>query len=178
MTESSPEATTPEEQGPQTVLCIAAHPDDLDFGCAGTTATLTAQGHNVVYCLVTDGQAGGIDNTITRDEMATIRRKEQTEAAAVVGVDELHWLGFPDGAVEVTIELRKAISRVIRQAKPDRVVTQRPHRDFGRIYSSHPDHIATGEATLCAVYPDARNEFAHESLLADEGLEPHSVPEV
>ncbi len=163
---------------PLTILCVAAHPDDLDFGCAGTTASLTAAGHRVVYCLVTDGQAGGFDNTITRDEMATIRRKEQTEAAAVVGVDELHWLGFPDGAVEVTIELRKAISRVIRQVKPDRVVTQRPHRDFGRIYSSHPDHIATGEATLCAVYPDARNEFAHESLLADEGLEPHSVPEV
>lgn len=163
---------------PLTILSVAAHPDDLDFGCAGTTASLTAAGHRVVYCLVTDGQAGGFDNTITRDEMAAIRRKEQTEAAAVVGVDELHFLGFPDGAVEVTIELRKAISRVIRQVKPDRVITQRPHRDFDRIYGSHPDHIATGEATLCAVYPDARNEFAHESLLADEGLEPHAVPEV
>ncbi len=163
---------------PLTILSVAAHPDDLDFGCAGTTAALTAAGHRVVYCLVTDGQAGGFDNTITRDEMATIRRKEQTEAAAVVGVDELHFLGFPDGAVEATIELRKAISRVIRQVKPDRVITQRPHRDFDRIYGSHPDHIATGEATMCAVYPDARNEFAHTSLLEDEGLEPHSVPEV
>ncbi len=167
---------TSEEQ--LTILCVAAHPDDLDFGCAGTTASLTAQGHNVVYCLVTDGQAGGSDNTITRDQMAAIRRDEQTAAAKVVGVTELHWLSFPDGAVEVTIELRKAISRVIRMVKPDRVVTQSPERNFGRIYSSHPDHIATGEATLCAVYPDARNEFAHTSLLAEEGLEPHSVPEV
>lgn len=162
----------------QTVLCIAAHPDDLDFGCAGTTATLTAQGHNVVYCLVTDGQAGGSDNTISRQRMAEIRREEQTAAAKVVGVTELHWLGFPDGAVEVTMELRKQLSRVIRIVRPDRVVTQSPVRNFERIYGSHPDHTATGEAVMCAVYPDSRNEFAHPDLFTDEGLEPHTVPEV
>ncbi len=161
-----------------TILSIAAHPDDLDFGCAGTTARWTAEGHRVVYCLVTDGQAGGFDNTITRDEMARIRREEQTAAAKVVGVDELHFLGFPDGAVEANLELRKAISRVIRHVRPDRVVTQSPERNYDRIYASHPDHLAAGEATLCAVYPDARNEFAHTSLLSDEGLAPHAVPEV
>lgn len=160
-----------------TFLHVAAHPDDLDFGCAGTTASLTRDGHRVVYCLVTAGQAGGSDNTISRERMAEIRIEEQTNAAKVVGVDELHFLGFTDGAVEVTMELRKAISRVIRQVKPDVVVTQSPVRNLERIYSAHPDHLATGEAALCAVYPDSRNEFAHVELMA-EGHEPHAVPEV
>ncbi len=160
-----------------TFLHVAAHPDDLDFGCAGTTAALTHAGNRVVYCLVTDGQAGGFDNTISRERMAEIRQEEQTKAAKVVGVDELHFLGFPDGAVEATLELRKAISRVIRQVKPDVVVTQSPTRNLERIYSAHPDHLAAGEATLCAVYPDSRNEFAHTELMT-EGHEPHSVPEV
>lgn len=160
-----------------TYLHVAAHPDDLDFGCAGTTAALTKAGHRVVYCLATAGQAGGSDNTISRERMAEIRIDEQTKAAKVVGVDELHFLDFPDGAVEANLELRKAISRVIRQVKPDVVVTQSPTRNLERIYSAHPDHLATGEATLCAVYPDSRNEFAHTDLMA-EGHEPHSVPEV
>lgn len=161
----------------KTYLHVAAHPDDLDFGCAGTTAKLTLAGHRVVYCLVTDGQAGGFDNTISRERMAEIRREEQTRAAKVVGVEELHFLGFADGAVEVTMELRKAISRVIRQVRPDVVVTQSPQRNLDRIYSAHPDHLAAGEATLCAVYPDSRNEFAHVGLV-QEGFDPHSVPEV
>ncbi|MEM7338244.1 MAG: PIG-L deacetylase family protein [Actinomycetota bacterium] len=161
-----------------TYLAVAAHPDDLDFGCAGTTASLTAAGDRVVYCLVTDGQAGGFDNTITRAEMAEIRRKEQTAAAAVVGVTELHWLGFPDGAVEAGLPLRKAITRVIREVKPDVVITQSPDRNYARrIFGSHPDHRAVGDSTLDAVYPDSRNEFAFPELLADEGLEPHTVAE-
>ncbi len=162
---------------PLTVLNVAAHPDDLDFGCAGTTANMTDAGHRVVYCLVTDGQAGGTDSTISRDRMAEIRRVEQTKAAKVVGVEELHFLGFPDGAVEANLELRKAISSVIRLVKPDRVITQSPVRTFDRPYGSHPDHLATGEATMCAIYPDSRNEFAHVLLLSEEGLEPHAVPE-
>lgn len=161
-----------------TYLHIAAHPDDLDFGCAGTTALLTAEGHEVVYCLVTDGQAGGFDSSITRERMAEIRRDEQTAAAKVVGVTELLFLGFPDGAVEANLDLRRALARVIRQVKPDLVVTQSPERNLDRIYGSHPDHLAVGESTLNAVYPDARNEFAFPELLAEEGLEPHTVPEV
>jgi LmbE family N-acetylglucosaminyl deacetylase len=163
---------------PRRILAIAAHPDDLDFGAAGTTAALTAAGDEVVYCLVTDGEAGGFDNSVPRSEMARIRRREQTAAAAVVGVSELHFLGAPDGRVVADLELRKALSRVIRQLKPDLVLTQSPVRDFDRVYASHPDHLATGEASLAAVYPDSRNEFAHPELLADEGLEPHVVPVV
>src|SRR5680860_267344 len=103
---------------PITILSVAAHPDDLDFGAAGSTATWTAQGHRVVYCLVTDGQAGGFDNTISRDRMAEIRREEQAAAAKVVGVDDIHFLGFADGSVEPTLKLREAISRVIREVQP------------------------------------------------------------
>lgn len=160
------------------ILAVAAHPDDLDFGCAGSTARWTAEGHEVVYCLVTSGEAGGDDPTISRAAMAELRQREQTAAAKVVGVTELHWLGFPDGAVEATLELRAAISRVIRIVQPDRVVTQSPERNYDRVYGSHPDHLATGEATFNAVYPDSRNQFAHTHLLQDEGLEPHMVDEL
>lgn len=160
------------------ILVITAHPDDVDFGSGGTVATWTSEGHEVVYCLVTDGQAGGFDNKITRDDLATLRRREQTAAALVLGVTELHFLGFPDGAVVADLTLRREISAIIRIVKPDRVVTQSAERRYDRIYASHPDHLATGEATLCAVYPDARNEFAFPELISDRGLAPHAVSEV
>jgi LmbE family N-acetylglucosaminyl deacetylase len=142
------------------VLVVTAHPDDVDFGAAGTVAALTDAGVEVVYCLVTDGQAGGFDHSIPRGEMAAIRREEQTKAAAEVGVTDLRFLGFMDGTVEVTMELRLDISLVIRQVRPQVVITQSPLRNLASTYGSHPDHTATGEATMCAVYPDARNPFA------------------
>lgn len=160
------------------ILVVTAHPDDVDFGAGGSVATWTGEGHEVVYCLVTDGQAGGFDNSIPRDDMTVIRRREQTEAAAILGVTELHFLGFPDGAVVADLNLRREISAVIRKVKPDRVVTQSPERRYDRIYASHPDHLATGEATLCAVYPDARNEFAFPELMSERDLTPHSAPEL
>lgn len=170
----SGEAETPVT--PARVLAVAAHPDDLDFGCAGTIATLTAAGSHVAYCLVTDGEAGGSDRTMSRADMAALRRQEQTEAAAQVGVDDLHFLGHPDGRVVADLALRRDISRIIRIVRPDLVICQSPMRDFERVYASHPDHLAAGEATMSAVYPDSRNPFAHPELL-EEGLEPHTVPE-
>lgn len=137
-----------------------AHPDDVDFGAAGTIANLTDAGVDVVYCLVTDGQAGGFDHTIPRDEMASIRREEQTLAAACVGVTDLRFLGHMDGSVVADLELRHDISAVIRDVRPQVVITQNPLRSLESTYGSHPDHIATGEATFAAVYPDARNPFA------------------
>ncbi len=166
------------DEGIERILIVTAHPDDVDFGAAGSVATWTAQGIDVVYCLVTDGDAGGADTGIPRDRMAEVRRDEQAKAAAVVGVTELHWLGFPDGQVEPTLALRKAITRVIRTVRPQRVLAQSPERVFTRIYASHPDHLAAGEATMCAVYPDARNAWAFPELLDDEGLEPHAVAEL
>jgi LmbE family N-acetylglucosaminyl deacetylase len=142
------------------VLVVMAHPDDVDFGAAGTVANLTDAGVEVVYCIVTDGQAGGFDHTIPRSEMAAIRREEQTKAGAEVGVTELHFLGHMDGSVVVDIQLRHDISRIIRQVRPQVVITQSPLRNLASTYGSHPDHIAVGEATMCAVYPDARNPFA------------------
>ena len=126
---------------------------------------------------MTDGDAGGFDPSVPRSEIAGIRRAEQTAAAGAVGVTDLTFLGHPDGRVEATLDLRRDITRVIRQKQPDRVVCQSPDRNFQRIFASHPDHLATGEATLCAVYPDARNPFTFTEL-ADEGLEAWTVREV
>src|SRR6476620_3332538 len=158
-------------------LVITAHPDDVDFGAAGTVANLTDRGVEVTYCLVTDGDAGGFDDTIPRPEMAMMRREEQTRAAKEVGVEELMFLGFADGRVQPDLQLRAALSRAIRIARPQVVITQSPHLDLTRIYGSHPDHVATGQAAIAAVYPDARNPFAHPELLT-EGLEPWAVEEV
>ena len=167
-----------EIDGIERVLVVVAHPDDCDFGNAGTTAKWTDAGVTVSYCIITDGDAGGSDRTITREQMAGIRRIEQTAAAAEVGVTDVVFLGYPDGQLTPSISVRRDISRVIRQRTPQRVITQSPVRNFTRIFASHPDHLAAGEATLCAVYPDARNPFAHRELLEVEGLEPWSVPEV
>lgn len=159
-------------------LVVTAHPDDVDFGAAGTVAVLTDAGVAVTYCLVTDGEAGGSDRTVSRTDMAALRRREQTDAAMHVGVTDLVWLGHADGRVEANLALREAISRVIRDVRPQVVITQSPQRVLDRTVGSHPDHLAAGEAALCAVYPDARNPFAFPALLDDEGLEPWSVPEV
>lgn len=159
------------------LLVVMAHPDDVDFGSAGTMGCLTDQGVEITYCLVTDGDAGGSDRSISRPEMAALRRKEQTEAAAAVGVDRLVFLGYPDGRVEPTLELRRDISRVIREVRPKVVVSQSPERNLDRIFASHPDHLAAGEAAMSAVYPDSRNPFAFPELL-EGGLEPWTVEEL
>ena len=157
---------------------MTAHPDDVDFGSAGSVAAFTAVGLEVTYCIATSGEAGGSDRTITRADMAALRQDEQRAAAAVVGVSDVRFLGHPDGIVVANRELRRDISRVIRQVRPERVLTQSSERNLEFIFASHPDHLATGEAALDAVYPDVRNPFAHPELLDDEGLEPWSVPEL
>jgi LmbE family N-acetylglucosaminyl deacetylase len=165
-------------QGIQRILAIAAHPDDLDFGSAGTVATWTDAGLDVIYCIVTDGDAGGYDESVGRGEMAALRRNEQAAAAKHVGVTDLRFLGYPDGRVEATLALREDLARVIRQVRPDRVVCPSPERNYTRMPPSHPDHRAVGSAALDAVYPDARNPFAFPELLRDEGLEAWTVREV
>jgi LmbE family N-acetylglucosaminyl deacetylase len=158
------------------VLCVLAHPDDVDFGSSGTIATWTSAGTEVTYCIVTDGDAGGFDDT-PRHEMGSLRQAEQRAAAAAVGVTDVRFLGYPDGRLELTLDLRRDISRVIRQVRPQRVVTSSPERWWDRIGASHPDHMTVGESTLRAVYPDARNPFAFPEL-AEEGLEAWTVSEV
>jgi LmbE family N-acetylglucosaminyl deacetylase len=162
---------------PDRILCIAAHPDDIDFALAGTVATWTAAGIEVAYCVITDGDAGGFDPAVPRNRIGGIRRDEQRAAAAEVGVADVTFLGYLDGQLEVSLELRKDLAREIRRFRPQRVVCQSPFRSFRSVYRSHPDHLAAGEAALCAVYPDARNPFTFVELVA-EGHEAWTVDEV
>jgi len=173
----TPLMVDPGPQGIERILVVTAHPDDVDFAVAGSVALWTDAGVAVSYCICTDGEAGGSDRSLSREEMAAIRRDEQRQAAREVGVTDVTFLGYPDGRLVPSLDLRRDISRVIRQVRPDRVVAQSPERNWARVYASHPDHLAAGEAAACAVYPDARNPFAHPELL-EEGWEPHTVPEV
>jgi len=163
--------------GVERVLIVTAHPDDVDFGSGGTIATWTDAGIEVVYCICTDGDAGGFDLDFPRDQIAGVRRAEQTEAAKRVGVHDVRFLGYPDGRLVASLDLRRDISRVIRQVKPQRMLVQSPERDYERIGRSHPDHRAAGEAALNAIYPDARNPFMYPELRVDEGLDAWTVAE-
>jgi LmbE family N-acetylglucosaminyl deacetylase len=158
------------------VLVVAAHPDDIDFGAAGTVAGFTAAGIEVAYCICTSGDAGGFDDT-PRERMGPLREDEQRAAAAVLGVRDVHFLHYPDGRLTPSIELRRDISRAIRRVRPQRVLAPSPEIWWERLGASHPDHRAAGEATVNAVYPDARNPFAHPELAA-EGLDAWTVPEM
>jgi LmbE family N-acetylglucosaminyl deacetylase len=160
------------------VLGVFAHPDDVDFGAGGTVARWIAEGLAVSYLLVTRGDSGGFDDT-PREQMPILREAEQRAAAAEVGVTEVEFLeGYRDGYLTPSIDLRRDITRAIRRFRPDRILTNSPLRRWERISGpSHPDHLAVGEATTCAVYPDARNPFAFPELLAD-GFEPWVVREV
>jgi LmbE family N-acetylglucosaminyl deacetylase len=160
---------------PERALAVLAHPDDVDFGAGGTIATWTDQGVEVTYLLLTNGDAGGFDPAVARSDIAGIRQEEQRAAAKAVGVTDVRFLGYPDGQLTASFELRRDISRVIRQVRPQRLLMQSPEINWDRIAASHPDHRAAGEATLCAVYPDARNPFTHTSLLEVEKLEAWAV---
>jgi LmbE family N-acetylglucosaminyl deacetylase len=163
----------------QRVLCVVAHPDDIDFGAAGTVAGWVEQGLDVAYLLVTRGDAGGFDDT-PRDRIPVIREAEQRAAAGAVGVKQVEFLdAYRDGTVMVSLDLRRDITAAIRRLRPDRVLTNSPLRRWERLAGpSHPDHLAVGEATTCAVYPDSRNPFAFAELLRDQGLQPWTVREV
>jgi LmbE family N-acetylglucosaminyl deacetylase len=158
-------------------LAVMAHPDDVDFSAAGTIAAWTDAGVEVSYLIVTDGDAGGFDDAVAREEIGPIRRAEQIAAAKCVGVTDVRFLGYPDGRVEATLDLRRDIARVIRQVRPDRMIVPYPERNYQRLAPSHPDHRAVGAAALDAIYPDSRNPYAFPELRAD-GLEAWTVREV
>lgn len=161
----------------RTALVVAAHPDDVDFGAAGTVAVWTAAGIEVSYCVCTSGEAGG---EVGRDAAGTarLREAEQRAAAEQVGVRDVTFLGHPDGALLPSLDLRRDIARVIRRVRPDRVLTWSPEINWSFVATTHPDHRAAGEAAFAAVYPDSRNPHAFPGLLADEGLEPWTVREL
>jgi LmbE family N-acetylglucosaminyl deacetylase len=157
-------------------LVIFAHPDDAEFMSGGTVAAWAKEGTEVHYCIVTDGSAGSNEPGVTREEMVPIREREQRAAAEVLGVSSLAFLGFRDGELEVNLQTRKAVCRVVRRVRPEVIVAPDPSRLwFGNGYINHWDHKQAGTLALCAVMPDApsRPQFAE---LLDEGLEPFEVP--
>lgn len=155
-------------------LVVTAHPDDAEFAVAGSVARWTRQGKEVVYVICTNGDKGTSDRTLSPEDLAVIRRKEQQEAADVLGVREVVWLGFPDQGLEDSSELRKMVVREIRKFKPEVVVTSDPYRK----YIWHRDHRIIGQVVVDAVFPYARDHLSYPDLLVEEGLEPHKVEEL
>jgi LmbE family N-acetylglucosaminyl deacetylase len=136
-------------------LVVVAHPDDVDFWARGTVASWTSAGIAVAYLVLTDGDSGGFDPRIPRSAIPDIRREEQEAAASELGVDDVRFLGYPDGRLAPSYRLRRDITRVIRQVRPERVLTWTPEWSWRRFHRNHPDHRAVGEAVLSAVFPDA-----------------------
>ncbi len=162
---------------PKIVLAVAAHPDDLEFSVAGTVAKFVADGAAVYYYILTNANKGSADRSLTLDQIRDIRRDEQREACRILGVKDVFFGDYEDGLLEVTPQLKCDIVKVIRQLKPDVVLTMDP----SEIYSvsigivNHTDHRAAGQATLDAVYPLARDYFSFKDLCDHEQLEPHNV---
>jgi LmbE family N-acetylglucosaminyl deacetylase len=159
-------------------LVIFSHPDDAEFSAASTIALLTARGTRVDYVVTTDGGKGTEDPAVTPAQLSATREAEQRAAADRLGVSEIVHLGYPDGYLTPSLDLRRDIVRQIRRFRPDLVIAQYPvRRQDGNPFIGHPDHLATGEATLAAVYPAARDRLNFPELL-EEGLEPWKVRQV
>ena len=166
----------PQKPPIQRVLVITAHPDDSEFGAGGTIAKLVHEGMHVSYCIVTNGNKGSGDRSMTPERLARIREEEQRNAARVLGVETVDFLGFPDCEVEDTRESRLAVTAAIRRHRPDRLIIQNPHRTRN-LGASHRDHRTVAGIALDCVYPLARDHMAFPELLA-QGLEPHKVREI
>ena len=155
------------------VLVVTPHPDDAEYGVAGTVARWTNEGRTVVYVVCTNGDKGTSDREVKSESLTKVREKEQIAAANLLGVKEVIFLGYPDQGLEETPQFRKDIVKQIRRFRPDTVVTADPYRR----YIWHRDHRITGRVTLDAVFPYARDHLSYPDLL-EEGLEPHKVKEV
>ena len=155
------------------VLVVTPHPDDAEYGVAGTVARWTNEGRTVVYVVCTNGDKGTSDREVKPENLIKIREKEQIAAANLLGVKEVIFLGYPDQGLEETPRFRKDIVKQIRRFRPETVVTADPYRR----YIWHRDHRITGRVTLDAVFPYARDHLSYPDLL-EEGLEPHKVKEV
>ena len=155
------------------VMVVTPHPDDAEFGVAGTVARWTAEGKNVIYVVCTNGNKGTSDTNMKPDELARIREREQLAAAKLLGVSEVIFLRYADQTLEDTPEFRKKLVRLIRMYKPETVVTAAPYRG----YLWHRDHRITSRVTLDAIFPYARDFLAYPDLL-EQGFQPHKVKEV
>jgi LmbE family N-acetylglucosaminyl deacetylase len=160
-------------------LVVIAHPDDAEFWAGGTIAHWSDAGVAVSYLVLTDGEGGGFDETVPRSDIPGIRQEEQRKAAVALGAGEVRFVSWSEGDIIPTADSRREVVRVIRQVRPQRVLTWSPEWNWQRFRTScHADHRATGELALTSIYPDAGNRFAHPSLLESEHLEPWHVPEI
>jgi len=154
-------------------MVVTPHPDDAEFGVAGTVLRLTREGKKVVYVVCTNGDKGTDDINMKPEELVKIRQKEQLAAAKLLGVSKVEFMGYPDQGLEDTHEFRKGLVRLIRKYRPEVVVTADPYRK----YMWHRDHRIAGQVVLDAVFPYARDRLSYPDLL-EEGLQPHKVREV
>ena len=160
-------------------MVVVAHADDAEFGCSGTVAKWRSEGWEVAYVMCTDGSKGTSDREITAEKLVRIRKQEQIEACKALGVKDVAFLDYEDGMLQPTLELRRDIAREIRRHRPDVVICMCPMRNISGPGGpgNHPDHSASGEAAMSAVFPSARDHLAFPELL-ESGLEPHKVAEV
>lgn len=165
-------------EGSHKILVILAHPDDPEFFCGATIARWAKHGHSIHYCLLTKGDKGVRDTVIDPDELAVIREGEQQCAANTLGVKSVAFLEYKDGYLVPDLSTRKAVARVIRNMKPDVIVTCDPTYIFGENSINHPDHRAVGQIVVDAVFPAAGNPLYFPELVQEEGLSPHSVKEI
>ena len=167
-----------DEYIPKTAMVVVAHPDDAEFMAAGTVAKWTRAGSTVTYVIVTKGDKGTDDENMTPSQLAQTREHEQRAAGKVLGVTNFVFMGYPDGYLQHTLELRRDLARVIRTYRPEVVICFDPtNRFLSDNYVNHPDHRASGDATIDAVFPSARDRLTFPELLAD-GLEPHKVAQL
>ena len=157
------------------VTVITAHPDDSEFGAGGTVAKLVQDGAEVTYVIATNGNKGSGDRTMRPERLATIRAEEQRNAARALGVARVEFLGYPDGELEDTRDLRRDVTREIRRWRPDLVITMNPQRTYN-LYASHRDHRTIAGVALDCVYPLARDHMSFPELTSE--FEPHKVREI
>jgi LmbE family N-acetylglucosaminyl deacetylase len=165
----------PESPEAERVLAIFPHPDDAEFSCGGTIARWASEGKAITLCIVTDGDRGSDDPEMTPALLGEIRHREQLDAARILGVKDVIFMGRQDGTIVHDLDLRRDLTRIARKVRPDVVITDDPSRYwFGNEYINHPDHRATAEAALAAAFPAAGNRLYFPELLV-EGLEPYKI---
>lgn len=157
---------------PQRALVVTAHPDDVDFGAAGTVARWVDEGWSVAYVVVTSGQRGGADPSADPAEYGRVREAEQREAAAAVGVSEVVFLGYPDSELVDSPDLRRDVAREFRRARPHRLLTMDPGLVLTDTFVNHPDHRLVGTIALDTTLTGGTTGAIFPELALEEGLEP------
>lgn len=155
------------------IMVIYAHPDDAEFGCSASCAKWARAGAEVTYVMITNGGSGSSDPSMTRERLVEIRRAEQLAAAELLGIKRVEFLGYEDGYLEPSLDVRRDVARVVRRWRPDVIVSQDPTFRYRDGYINHPDHIAASEVVFRTINPDASTRLMFPELWTEEKLEPH-----